>query len=65
MANSDSNNSMIIAIVAILAVFVVVYLGLMFFNNQAPGTAGGTTAGIDVNLGTNGGGSTTPPPYAQ
>lgn len=51
---AESNNSIIVAIVAIIAVFVVAYFGLMFFNDQT-GTTGGGTAGIDVDLGTNGG----------
>ena len=61
---AESNNSIIIAIVAIIAVFVIAYFGLMFFNAQSA-TTGGTTAGIDVNLGTNGGDNPPPPPYAQ
>ncbi|MBP9850796.1 MAG: hypothetical protein KBC47_03840 [Candidatus Peribacteraceae bacterium] len=59
---TESNNSIIVAIVAIIAVFVIAYFGLMLFNDQSA-TTGGTTAGIDVNLGTTGGDN--PPANAQ
>ena len=58
MAN-ESSNSMVVAIIAIIAVFAVAYFGLMFFNKEA-NTNGGTTAGIDVNVGTSGGNNPTP-----
>lgn len=61
---TDSNNSIIVAIVAIIAVFIIAYLGLMFFNNQNADTTGGTTAGIDINLG-NDDNNPPPPPDAQ
>lgn len=61
MANESSNN-MVVAIIAIVAVFAVAYFGLMFFNKEA-NTTGGTTAGIDVNVGTSGGNN--PPAYAE
>jgi len=62
---TESNNSMMVAIVAIIAVFVIAYFGLMFFNKQTAETTGGTTAGIDLNLGNTDGGNPPAPFDAQ
>jgi len=61
---TESNNSILVAMVAIIAVFILAYVGLMFFNNQSTDTDGGTTAGIDINLG-NTDNNPPPPPDAQ
>lgn len=61
---TESNNSILVAMVAIIAVFILAYVGLMFFNNQPTQTGEGITAGIDINLG-NTDNNPPPPPDAQ
>lgn len=51
MSNSDSSSNIVVAIVAIVAVIVVAYIGLMFLNKAPSNNTGGTTAGIDLNIG--------------
>jgi hypothetical protein len=63
MANSDATSSIVVGIIAIVAVFAVAYFGLMYFNQNTDGDTG-TTAGIDVDVGTSGG-NPPPPTYAQ
>ena len=65
MENTDSSSNIVVGIIAIVAVFVIAYFGLMLFNKQPVQTTDGTTAGVDINVGTNGGDGTPPPPNAQ
>jgi flagellar basal body-associated protein FliL len=61
--NTEATNSLLVAIVAIIAVFAMAYVGMMFFTQQASKDTDGTTAGIDLSVGTNGGDN--PPPSAE
>lgn len=55
--NGSGSMSAIVAVVAIIVIAFVAYVGIMMFRNNPNPDAGGT-AGINVNLGTDGGGNT-------
>jgi hypothetical protein len=53
--NSSSGMNAVVAIVAIIAILVIGYFAIQMFRGENAAPSGGT--GIDVNLGTTGGGA--------